>query len=69
MREEFRECDEVRTLGRSDISWPEADGGSFVVALGTAGALVDDCRASGTSDRAGALVKEASFFDLGVPAI
>ena len=51
----------VRTLGRSEISGPDADGGFFGDELPDAGAGSGSWRASGLSERAKALAKAGSL--------
>lgn len=48
--------DDVRTLGRSEIKGPEAEGGGFEWVVD---AVVGSCRAAGVSDSAKALVTVA----------
>ena len=62
--EAFREWDEVRTLGKSEMSCPEADGGSLVGRADVTGAFVGSWRASGVSERAKVFANVGSLRDL-----
>ncbi len=50
VREDVREP--KRTLGRSDIRWPGADGGGLAAGVEVADAAFGNWRASGWSDKA-----------------
>lgn len=68
VRDEFLECDRVRTFGKSEVRKPDAEGGSLEEAAGI-GAGTGSWRASGFSERANVLASGASLRPLRAPAI